>query len=99
MSWAIMFQCPGGVAVPRSSDQKGVHRVWYSVRSASSRAPWLATKASSSAYSLEPSVSGGGARNCDCEVMTNGVTLPQKGSSGGRNVGGVSRHLPGSVLE
>src|SRR5580692_2320833 len=99
MSCAMRFQWPGGVDVPRSSDQKGVHSVWYSVRSAPSRAPWLATKASSSAYSFEPSNSGGGARNCDCEVRTNGVTFPQNGSRGGLKVGGVSRHFPGSVLE
>ena len=73
----MTFQCPGGVAVPKSSDQNGVQSVWYSVRSALSRAPWLATKASSAAYSFEPSDSGGGARNWSGDVITNGVTWPQ----------------------
>src|SRR4051812_7634040 len=93
-SSAIWFQWPGGVEVPRSSFQNGVLSVSYSVRSELSREPRLATKLICSAYSFEPSVSGGGQRNCSGEVMTNGVTWPQKGSRGGRNPEGVSRHLP-----
>src|SRR6478609_4798004 len=98
-SSAIMFQWPGGVEVPRSSFQNGVLSVSYSVRSELSRAPRLATKLSCSAYSFEPSVSGGGQRNCSGDVITNGVTWPQNGRSGGRNAEGVSRHLPCSTLE
>ena len=48
-----MFQWPGGVEVPKSSDQNGVVMVWYSVRSAPSLAPTLFTNATSSAYSFE----------------------------------------------
>ena len=40
---ANMFQCPGGADVPRSSDQKGVVSVSYSLRSPPSRAPTLFT--------------------------------------------------------
>src|SRR5690349_8933827 len=97
-SCAIWYQWPVGVEVPRSSDQNGVERVWYSVRSAPSRGPTLATDASSSAYSLEPIGIGGGQRNCAGLVITNGTVRAICGVTGGRKPVGVSRHLPWSWL-
>ena len=88
--WTTWFQSWGAVAT-----QKRAASVWSAVRTVLSIDPTASISRRSRAYRRLPTAGGGGGRSALPERSRNGVTLPQPGSSAGRNAGGVGTQAPG----
>src|SRR5689334_19458307 len=75
-SWAMLFQCPGGVSVPPPSAQNNAICVWSAVRAEFTAAPSALTSLKAAVHSALLRAGGPGGRNCVERLIAKGVTIP-----------------------